>query len=94
MRYSSLPIAVKAFISLFFGLALFAPLPFVVVMPGGATDVLDKVISIKSENAYKPTGSLYLLAVRVTSPGSAMFSAEILYGWANGDQRIFPRSVV
>jgi len=41
MRFSSLPIAVKAFISLFFGLALFAPLPFVVVMPGGATDVLD-----------------------------------------------------
>ena len=94
MRYSSLPIAVKAFIALFFGLALFAPLPFVVVMPGGATDVLDKVISIKSENSYKPTGSLYLLAVRVTSPDSAMFSGEVVYGWANGDQRIFPRSVL
>ena len=77
MRYSSLPIAVKAFIALFFGLALFAPLPFVVVMPGGATDVLDKVISIKSENSYKPTGSLYLLAVRVTSPDSAMFSGGL-----------------
>jgi PDZ domain-containing protein len=94
MRYSSLPIAVKAFIAIFFGLALFAPLPFVVVMPGGATDVLDKVISIKSENSYKPTGSLYLLAVRVTSPDSAMFSGEVVYGWANGDQRIFPRSVL
>jgi Lon-like protease len=94
MRYSSLPIAVKAFILFFFGLALFAPLPFVVVMPGGATDVLDKVISINSENAYKPNGSLYLLAVRVTSPGAAMFSGEIVYGWANGDQRIFPRSVL
>ena len=94
MRYSSLPIAVKALIALFFGLALFAPLPFVVVMPGGATDVLDKVISIKSENSYKPTGSLYLLAVRVTSPDSAMFSGEIVYGWANGDQRVFPRSVL
>jgi PDZ domain-containing protein len=23
-----------------------------------------------------------------------MFSAEVVYGWANGDQRIFPRSVV
>ena len=44
MRYSSLPIAAKAIIALFFGVALFAPLPFVVVMPGGATDVLDKVI--------------------------------------------------
>ncbi|MGI9144208.1 MAG: S16 family serine protease [Candidatus Planktophila sp.] len=94
MRYSSLPIAVKSIIILFFGLALFAPLPFVVVMPGGATDVLDKVISIKSEHSYKPTGSLYLLAVRVTSPGSAMFSGEIVYGWANGDQRVFPRSVL
>lgn len=94
MRYSSLPIAVKAIIVLFFGLASFAPLPFVVVMPGGATDVLEKVISIKSENSYKPSGSLYLLAVRVTSPSSAMFSGEIVYGWANGDQRIFPRSVL
>jgi len=94
MRYSSLPISVKALIVAFFGFALFAPLPFVVVMPGGATDVLDKVISIKSENAYKPNGSLYLLAVRVTSPGSAMYSGEIVYGWINGDSRIFPRSAL
>jgi len=94
MRYSSLPIAVKALIVAFFGFALFAPLPFVVVMPGEATDVLAKVISIKSENAYKPNGSLYLLAVRVTSPGTAMFSGEIVYGWLNGDSRIFPRSVL
>jgi len=94
MRYSSLPIAVKGLMVLFFGFALFAPLPFVVVMPGGATDVLDKVISIKSENAYKPNGSLYLLAVRVTSPDTAMFSGEIVYGWLKGDSRIFPRSVL
>jgi PDZ domain-containing protein len=94
MRYSSLPVAVKAIIALFFGFALFAPLPFVVVMPGGATDVLDKVISIKSENAYKPNGSLYLLAIRVTSPSASMFSGEIVYGWANGNSRIYPRSAV
>lgn len=94
MRYSSLPIGVKAIIILFFGFALFAPLPFVVVMPGGATDVLDKVISINSKNAYKPNGSLYLLAVRVTSPGAAMFSGEIVYGWLEADSRIFPRSAV
>ena len=94
MHYSSLPITVRAFLVFFFSLAIFAPLPFVVVMPGDATDVLDKVISIKSENAYKPSGSLYLLAVRVTSPGASMYSAEIIYGWANGDQRIFPRSVL
>ncbi|MEY4902122.1 MAG: hypothetical protein RLZZ190_849, partial [Actinomycetota bacterium] len=51
-------------------------------------------ISIKSENAYKPSGSLYLLAVRVTSPGASMFSGEIVYGWVNGDSRIYPRSAV
>lgn len=94
MRYSSLPIAVKAIIVIFFGFALFAPLPFVVVMPGGATDVLDKVISIKSENSYKPSGSLYLLAIRVTSPGASMYSGEIVYGWVNGNSRIYPRSAV
>lgn len=94
MRYSSLPIAVKAIVLIFFGFALFAPLPFVVVMPGGATDVLDKVISIKSENSYKPNGSLYLLAIRVTSPGASMFSGEIVYGWVNGNSRIYPRSAV
>ena len=53
MRYSSLPIAVKALIVTFFSFALFAPLPFVVVMPGEATDVLAKVISIKSEKITK-----------------------------------------
>ncbi len=94
MRYSSLPIAVKAIIVIFFGFALFAPLPFVVVMPGGATDVLDKVISIKSENSYKPSGSLYLLAIRVTSPGASMYSGEIVYGWVNGNSRVYPRSAV
>ena len=94
MRYSSLPIAVKAIIVIFFGFALFAPLPFVVVMPGGATDVLDKVISIKSENSYKPSGSLYLLAIRVTSPGASMYSGEIVYAWVNGNSRIYPRSAV
>jgi PDZ domain-containing protein len=94
MRYSYLPISVKAVIALFFGVALFAPLPFVVVMPGGATDVLEKVISINSKDSYKPSGSLYLLAIRVTSPGSAMYSGEIVYGWIKGDSRIFPRSLV
>ena len=94
MRYSSLPIAVKAIIVIFFSFALFAPLPFVVVMPGGATDVLDKVISIKSENSYKPSGSLYLLAIRVTSPGASMYSGEIVYAWVNGNSRIYPRSAV
>ena len=59
MRYSSLPIAVKAIIVIFFGFALFAPLPFVVVMPGGATDVLDKVISIKSETFTSPNFSSF-----------------------------------
>ena len=48
MRYSSLPISFKAFIAFFFGLALFAPLTFFVVMLGGPTDVFDNVISIKS----------------------------------------------
>jgi DNA topoisomerase-1 len=94
MRFSYLPISVKAVIALFFGVALFAPLPFVVVMPGGATDVLEKVISINSKDSYKPSGSLYLLAIRVTSPGSAMYSGEIVYGWIKGDSRIFPRSLV
>jgi PDZ domain-containing protein len=63
-------------------------------MPGGATDVLDKVISIKSENSYKPSGSLYLLAIRVTSPGASMYSGEIVYGWVNGNSRVYPRSAV
>lgn len=93
-RFDSIPKFVKAVLIAFFGLALFAPLPFVVIMPGDATNVLDKVITIDSKETYKPTGSLYLLAIRVTSPGAVVFSPEILLSWASGNYTVVPRSVV
>lgn len=93
-RFDSIPRIVKAVLIPFFGLALLAPLPFVVIMPGDATNVLDKVITIDGTDTYKATGSLYLLAIRVTSPGAVMFSPEILLSWASGRHTVVPRSVV
>lgn len=45
MHHNQLPRVATAILTLFFGLALFAPLPFVVIKPGNAQDVLDKVIT-------------------------------------------------
>ena len=94
MRFSPLPRFVKGFLLLFFGAAIFAPLPFVVITPGDATNVMDKVITIKGAQTYDSDGGLYLLAIRVTSPGVSLSSPEVLYGWAVGEQVILPQSVI
>lgn len=97
MKFSPLPKFVKSFISLFIILALFAPLPFVIVIPGPATDVLGSVVQVPSRFADRvptPSGRLMLTTVSVSSPNAKVFGLEVLTRWLQADGVVLPRSVV
>ena len=85
-------------LALFFGLALAAPLPFVVLMPGSAQDVLTKVITPAKNPSVKPTfyqgdGKIYLLSILITNPSAYVTGFELIYSWMRSDYSVMPRSL-
>jgi PDZ domain-containing protein len=98
MHHNRLPRLATATLTLFFGLALFAPLPFVVLTPGNAQDVLSKVITPAKTtstplNFYKADGHIYLLSILITNPDAYVTGAELIYSWARSDYSVMPRSL-
>ena len=98
MRHNRLPRLVTSLLTLFFGLALFAPLPFVVLTPGHAQDVLHGVISpAKGSNTetkfYSSDGHIYLLSILITNPDAYVTGAELIYSWIRSDYSVMPRSL-
>jgi len=98
MHHNRLPRLATATLTLFFGLSLFAPLPFVVLTPGSAQDVLNKVITpAKSAVAplkfYKADGHIYLLSILITNPDAYVTGAEVIYSWGRSDFSVMPRSL-
>jgi PDZ domain-containing protein len=98
MLRNQLPRIATATLALFFGLALFAPLPFVVLTPGNAQDVLNKVITpAKSAAAplkfYKADGHIYLLSIFITQPVAYVTGVELIYSWGRSDFSVMPRSL-
>jgi len=97
MRFSPLPRLVKYFLLLTLILTVFIPLPFTILMPGPATDVLGPVVQVPSKFADQvpaPSGKLMLTTVSITSPNSKVFGFEILVRWIQADGVVVPRSVV
>ncbi len=94
MRYSSLPRFVLIILSLFLAIALLAPLPFVIVMPGNAQNIFNKILSIKTQKSYPATGRLDLMSIKVTNPDSWIIGPEILYSWVRSDEAVYPRSAI
>ena len=85
-------------LALFFGLALAAPLPFVVLTPGSAQDVLTKVITPAKNPSVKPTfyqgdGKIYLLSILITNPSAYVTGFELIYSWMRSDYSVMPRSL-
>lgn len=85
-------------LALFFGLALAAPLTFVVLMPGSAQDVLTKVITPAKNPSVKPTfyqgdGKIYLLSILITNPSAYVTGFELIYSWMRSDYSVMPRSL-
>ena len=94
MRFSPLPRFATAILGTFFALALVAPLPFVIVMPGSAQNIFEKIITIKNQQSYEATGRLDLMSVRVTNPNNWIIGPEVLYAWFRSDEAVYPRAAI
>ncbi len=97
LRFSRAPFFIRFFLPLILIIALFAPMNFVLVTPGPATELFPKVLTLKESagvNVYPVKGQLNLLTIYVTNPESYVFGAEILGCWAWGDCVAMPRSVM
>jgi PDZ domain-containing protein len=94
MRISRLPKPALFIVGLFVAASMLAPLPYVVLEPGGGQNVLGSVIKISEQKTYPTTGKLLLTTVLVTSPGSPLFGIDVLISWMRGYSIVLPREVI
>ena len=97
MRFSPLPRLVKYFLFALMAISLFLPLPFAILLPGPATDVLGPVVKIPSrftDLVPAPTGKLMLTTVSVSTPNSKVLGLEILARWIQADGVVVPKSAI
>lgn len=97
MRFSPLPRFVKFFLAAILVISLFIPLPFAIVLPGPATDVLGPVVKIPARFTEKmpaPSGALMLTTVSVSTPDAQVFGLEVLVRWMQAAGVVVPRSVI
>jgi len=97
MIRTRLPRLATLVLSIFFGLSLLAPLPFVVLTPGHAQDVLAKIITPSKKSEITPTfypadGKIFLLSILITNPSAYVTGAELIYSWMRSDYSVMPRS--
>jgi len=94
VRFSPLPRIARIFLALFVALALIAPLPYVIILPGQAQNIFDKLITIKNQKSYPANGRIDLMSIRVTNPNSWIIGPEILYSWIRADETVYPRAAI
>ncbi len=94
MRFSPLPRIVFFILSIFTVLALVAPLPFTIVLPGDAQNIFNKIITIKNQKTYPATGQIDLMSIRVTNPNNWIIGPEIIYSWLKADEAVYPRAAI
>lgn len=94
MRFSPLPRIALIILTIFASLALIAPLPYVIILPGQAQNIFNKLITIKDQKSYPANGRIDLMSIRVTNPNSWIIGPEILYSWIKADEAVYPRSAI
>ncbi|NCX38590.1 MAG: hypothetical protein EBX12_01300 [Actinobacteria bacterium] len=94
MRFSPLPRIALIILTLFASLALIAPLPYAIVLPGQAQNIFNKLITIKNQKSYPANGRIDLMSIRVTNPNSWIIGPEIIYSWIKADEAVYPRSAI
>ena len=94
MRFSPLPRIVLILLTIFTALALVAPLPFAIVLPGQAQNIFDKIITVKNQKSFPATGRLDLMSIRVTNPNTWLIGPEIVYSWLKADEAVYPRAAI
>ena len=75
-------------------LSLFAPLPFVIIKPGPAQNVLGSNIQISHAKTFNHPGKLFSTSVLVSNPDSKMFGPELIFNWVVGDSVVLPRAAL
>jgi len=94
VRFSPLPRIVLILLTVFTSLALVAPLPFAIVLPGQAQNIFDKIITVKNQKSYPATGRLDLMSIRVTNTNTWIIGPEIIYSWLKADEAVYPRAAI
>ena len=94
MRFSPLPRIALIILAIFASLTLIAPLPYVIILPGQAQNIFNKLITIKDQKSYPANGRIDLMSIRVTNPNSWIIGPEILYSWIKADEAVYPRSAI
>jgi Lon-like protease len=79
--------------------AVFVPMPYVVMSPGVTENTLGsfkghRVISVKGHKTYPTSGHLDLTTVSVTSPNSHPRLPDILRAWWSSTDIVLPRDVI
>ncbi len=94
MHFSPLPRIARIILALFGALAFVSPLPYVIILPGQAQDIFDKLITIKDQKSYPANGRIDLMSIRVTNPNSWIIGPEIIYSWIRADETVYPRAAI
>ncbi|CAB4868843.1 unannotated protein [freshwater metagenome] len=99
MRFSTLPKFVTFVLTLFFAVALVAPLPFAIITPGHAINVFDGLIKESKSSGSKiefnkADGKLLLLTILVTNPDSYISGGQVIYSWLHADNVVLPKSAI
>ena len=86
----------RLLLTVLFGLALLAPLPYVVVRPSTPENVMGKLISISGTQTFpvKKGSELFITAVLVSDPKSYVSGFEVLKSWLSGSSAVFPRAEI
>ncbi|MDX6573610.1 MAG: Lon-like protease, partial [Gaiellales bacterium] len=79
--------------------AVFVPMPYVVMSPGVTENTLgsfggQRVISVTGHKTYPTSGHLDLTTVSVTSPNSQPRLPDILRAWWSSTDIVLPRDVI
>ena len=94
MRFSPLPRIALIILTIFASLTLIAPLPYVIILPGQAQNIFNKLITIKDQKSYPASGRIDLMSIRVTNPNSWIIGPEIIYSWIKADEAVYPRAAI
>lgn len=89
----------SALVLLLLAVAVFAPLPFSIVVPGMTADTLGKdkntpVIEITGVETRKTSGKLLLTTIAATEPDATVKLGDVLGAWFDTDEAAMPRSAV
>lgn len=97
-RSTALIVAAVCLVALF-GVAFFAPMPYVVMSPGVTENTLGTfggraVISVSGHRTYPTSGNLNMTTVSVTSADYSVRLPQVLEAWWSADQIVLPRDVI